>query len=108
MRPPAGPRTAPGRSPHPWVPRRRPGHARGDRPSRRPTHAEGGDGGDDDGEKAPSIFGNYVRGLQWLAEGKIRTDGLAEARNPDNPQPVYDDLQAGNCPALTYWFNWQG
>ncbi len=54
-----------------------------------------------------SLFANYAAGLRWLAEGKVRTDGLAEPRSPRDVQAVYQDLLNKRCGALTFMFDWR-
>ena len=55
-----------------------------------------------------SIFGNFAVALQWLKEGRVRTEGLAEPRSPREAQSVYQDLLHKRCRALTFLFDWRG
>ncbi len=55
---------------------------------------------------AGSIFGNLTGALAWLAEGRVRVDGLARVHSPGDAQRVWQDLyhQRGTPTAI---FDWQ-
>jgi threonine dehydrogenase-like Zn-dependent dehydrogenase len=54
-----------------------------------------------------SIYRNLAGGLGWLVEGRVRTDGLAEAIPPEQAGEAYRALSQSQCPTLTYLFDWQ-
>ena len=53
-----------------------------------------------------SIFGNLTGAMAWLAEGRVRVDGLARVHSPSDAQRVWQDLyhQRGTPTAI---FDWQ-
>ena len=53
-----------------------------------------------------SIVGNFTGALEWLAEGRVRVDGLASVHAPGDAQRVWQDLrhQRGTPTAI---FDWQ-
>jgi threonine dehydrogenase-like Zn-dependent dehydrogenase len=52
------------------------------------------------------IFGNLKAGVQWLAEGRVRVDGLYETASPRDAQKVYQSLLKGTSGALSIVFDW--
>jgi threonine dehydrogenase-like Zn-dependent dehydrogenase len=54
-----------------------------------------------------SIAGNYAAALAWLAEGKIRTGGLAVTRPPSHAPEVYRGLLDQSLPAPGALFDWR-
>ena len=40
-----------------------------------------------------STFSGFERALKWLAEGKLKLDGLVTLRGPDNPAELYADIR---------------
>lgn len=54
------------------------------------------------------IFGNLAAGLQWLAEKRVRVDGLADVRQPVDPQKTYEDVRAQKLRGLSVVFDWNG
>ena len=55
---------------------------------------------------AGSIFGNYAAALEWLAQGRVRVDGLYEVVAPRQCQEAYRNLDERRCRALTLLFDW--
>jgi threonine dehydrogenase-like Zn-dependent dehydrogenase len=53
-----------------------------------------------------SIYGNFAGALKWLAQGRVRVDGLASKAAPADAQQAYQDLLHGRAPGLTYVFDW--
>jgi threonine dehydrogenase-like Zn-dependent dehydrogenase len=53
-----------------------------------------------------SVFGNIAAALRWLAEGRVRVDGLYEKVAPREAQRVYQDLLAGRHKTLSAVFVW--
>jgi len=53
-----------------------------------------------------SQFRNFAKALDWLADGRIHTDGLYEVRPPADPQAAYQDLLHGRSNRLTICFDW--
>ena len=53
-----------------------------------------------------SIFGNQATALEWLADGKVRVDGLGVRVDPTDAQVVYQSLlnKTSECP--TAIFDW--
>lgn len=51
-----------------------------------------------------SIFGNFAVALGWLAEGKVRVDGLATTAGADEAQDVYQALlhRTAECPTAVF------
>jgi len=54
-----------------------------------------------------SIFKNYVTALRWLADGRVKVDGLAETTSPDKAQDAYQNLLHNRCEKLSYIFDWR-
>jgi threonine dehydrogenase-like Zn-dependent dehydrogenase len=52
-----------------------------------------------------SIFGNQSQALAWLADGRLRANGLSVPVAPDRAQQAYQDLLAQQGP-LTRTFSW--
>jgi threonine dehydrogenase-like Zn-dependent dehydrogenase len=55
-----------------------------------------------------SLFANFAAAMEWLAAGRVRVDGLWEARAPRDCQEAYQDLRHGRCPKLSVLFDWRG
>jgi len=55
-----------------------------------------------------SLFANFAAAMEWLAAGRVRVDGLWEARAPRDCQEAYGDLRHGRCPKLSVLFDWRG
>lgn len=53
-----------------------------------------------------SIIENYQAALQWLAQGKIKVDGMADSYAPANAQKVYAALLDQSLPTPTALFSW--
>ena len=53
-----------------------------------------------------SIFGNFAGALRWLAEGRVRVDGLYALRPPREAPRAYQDLLHGRAEGLTFVFDW--
>ena len=53
-----------------------------------------------------SIFGNMAAALRWLAEGRVRVDGLAVVLSPRAAQQAYQDLLRQRSERLTAIFDW--
>jgi threonine dehydrogenase-like Zn-dependent dehydrogenase len=53
-----------------------------------------------------SIFDNFREALDWLAEGRVRADGLIGLRDPREAARVYADLDARRDPDLFQVFDW--
>jgi threonine dehydrogenase-like Zn-dependent dehydrogenase len=54
-----------------------------------------------------SVFGNLAAAVRWLAEGRVRADGLFEMASPRDGQRVYQDLLNGRCSRLSFVFDWR-
>lgn len=55
-----------------------------------------------------SIFGNLAGALRWLADGRVRADGLHELRSPAEGQAAFQDLLHGRLQTLAVMFDWRG
>ncbi len=55
-----------------------------------------------------SIFGNLAAALQWLAEGRVRVDGLSTVMSPRDAQQAYQDLLHHRSERLAIIFDWAG
>jgi len=53
-----------------------------------------------------SIFGNFAGALRWLAEGRVRVDGLYALRPPREAPQAYQDLLHARAEGLTFVFDW--
>lgn len=53
-----------------------------------------------------STWGNTVVGLRWLAEGRIRVDGLYTQASPRDPQRIYQDVLHQRIERLSVMLNW--
>jgi threonine dehydrogenase-like Zn-dependent dehydrogenase len=53
-----------------------------------------------------SIMGNIAVAMRWLAEGRIKTDGLYELRSPRDAQQCYQDLLQRRSAKLLTLFDW--
>jgi len=54
-----------------------------------------------------SISGNYAAAIEWIAAGKIKTDGLATCYSPEQAQEVYSGLLDQSLPTLSAIFDWR-
>jgi threonine dehydrogenase-like Zn-dependent dehydrogenase len=54
-----------------------------------------------------SIFGNLRTALNWLADGSVRVDGLAEVVTPQEAQFAYQTLQQGRAESLSFILDWK-
>jgi len=60
------------------------------------------------GEFRPgSIFENFRAAVDWLAAGRVRVEGLGEARSPRDCQAAYQDLLHDRCTKLSVLFDWR-
>lgn len=55
-----------------------------------------------------SLFGNFAAALEWLRNGRIRTDGLYAKLAPEQAQEAYEGLLSYEQPHLTVVFDWSG
>ena len=55
-----------------------------------------------------SIMGNYRAALDWLADGRLRVDGLGTLYAPERAQEVYDGLLNQSLPTPAALFDWRG
>ena len=53
-----------------------------------------------------SVFGNLAAAARWLAEGRVRADGLYRTASPRDAQQVYQDLLHRRGDGLTVAFDW--
>lgn len=56
--------------------------------------------------RANSIYGNIAGAMRWLAEGRVRVDGLAETISPREGQRAYEQLRRQPDKGLTFLFDW--
>lgn len=54
-----------------------------------------------------SLIGNYAGAISWLAENKINVSELAESKNPENPQQIYDDIINQKIKGLSCLIDWK-
>jgi threonine dehydrogenase-like Zn-dependent dehydrogenase len=54
-----------------------------------------------------SMIENYRAALEWLAEGRLRVDGLASLYAPERAQEVYQGLLAQSLPTPAALFDWR-
>ncbi|HBC88358.1 MAG TPA: dehydrogenase [Lentisphaeria bacterium] len=54
-----------------------------------------------------SIYSGYQTALKWLAEGKVKLDGLSTLLDPRNPQEAYQDLLNKRAKGLFSIFDWR-
>lgn len=54
-----------------------------------------------------SVVANYRAALEWLAAGKLKVDGLAEAYSPADAQKVYSGLADQTLPTPSAVFDWR-
>lgn len=52
------------------------------------------------------LFENYAAGMRWLADGRVRVDGLAAVRSPRQAQECYQQLMSGKTDDLSFVFDW--
>lgn len=57
--------------------------------------------------RAGSLSGNAAAALAWLADGRVRADGLARAAAPADCGAVYAALGENAFGAPTAWFDWR-
>ena len=55
-----------------------------------------------------SIFGGFARALGWLAEGRIRLDGLVHVARPDDPAALYDRVMKRQIDEPFIVLDWTG
>ena len=53
-----------------------------------------------------SIFGNLTGAMRWLAEGRIKVDGMALTASPRNAQQAYQQLLHQPGRSLSVLFDW--
>lgn len=53
-----------------------------------------------------SIFGNIAAAMRWIADGRIRVDGLVTSLPPDRAQEAYQALMTGCADRLGIVFDW--
>ena len=53
-----------------------------------------------------SIIENYAAAMEWIAEGRIKTDELATRYSPRQAQEVYDGLLQQSLPTPAAVFDW--
>jgi threonine dehydrogenase-like Zn-dependent dehydrogenase len=53
-----------------------------------------------------SIYGNIAGAMQWLAEGRVKVDGLAMKASPRDAQEVYQRLLHQPGKELSVLFDW--
>lgn len=53
-----------------------------------------------------SVFANFARALEWLAEGRLRVAGLAHGAAPEEAPTRYAAMATGTEPTLTTCFRW--
>jgi threonine dehydrogenase-like Zn-dependent dehydrogenase len=56
--------------------------------------------------RANSIYGNIAGAMKWLAEGRVKVDGLATAASPRDAQQVYQQLLRDPGKSLSVLFDW--
>ena len=56
--------------------------------------------------RAGSVFGNLAAALRWLADGRVRADGLYQKLSPRHAQQAYQDLLHRPDAGLTVVFDW--
>lgn len=54
-----------------------------------------------------SILENYAAAMEWIAAGKIKTDGLATSYSPQQAQDVYSGLLDQSLPTPAALFDWR-
>ena len=54
-----------------------------------------------------SIFGNFAAAMDWLRQGRIRVEDLADVRSPHQAQEAYQALMGGAARRLTTLFDWR-
>jgi len=55
-----------------------------------------------------SICDNLGAAIEWIAAGRVRVDGLWDARAPRDCQAAYQDLLKGRCQKLSVLLDWRG
>jgi threonine dehydrogenase-like Zn-dependent dehydrogenase len=58
-------------------------------------------------DQANSIASNFEIAMDWLREGRIRTDGLATLYRPDQADEVYRGLADRSLPTIAALFDWR-
>ena len=53
-----------------------------------------------------SMFSQFAAALRWLAEGRVRVDGLAASVLPKDAQMVFQALLHRRCEGLSFVFDW--
>jgi len=54
-----------------------------------------------------SIFANFASALSWLAQGRVRVEGLGYLALPQDAQAVYTELLERRSPAPAALFDWR-
>jgi threonine dehydrogenase-like Zn-dependent dehydrogenase len=54
-----------------------------------------------------SIYKNFGAALRWLADGRVKVDGLYASVSPADPQQVYQDLLHKRRKELFTVFDWR-
>ena len=57
--------------------------------------------------QANSIAGNYESAMQWLLDGRVRTDGLASFYRPEQAGEIYSGLADRTLPTVAALFDWR-
>lgn len=58
-------------------------------------------------DQANSIAANFAVAMDWLAEGRVRTDGLATLYRPEQAAEVYRGLADRSLPTIAALFDWR-
>ena len=54
-----------------------------------------------------SIMENFDAALRWIAEGKVKTEGLATLFAPRDAQQAYEGLLVQSLPTVAAVFDWR-
>jgi threonine dehydrogenase-like Zn-dependent dehydrogenase len=54
-----------------------------------------------------STFGDYASALAWLADGRVKAEGLYRVSPPTDPQTVYETMEQQNGEYLSVVFDWR-
>lgn len=57
--------------------------------------------------QANSLTANYAAALAWLADGRLRVEGMAGLHSPRDAQKVYTGLAAQSLPEPSALFDWR-
>jgi hypothetical protein len=55
-----------------------------------------------------STFGDYASALAWLADGRVKAEGLYRVSPPTDPQAVYEKMEQQEGEYLSMVFDWRG